>query len=107
MLPERVGGALGETGGLGVATNAVRCDRVRTEIEPDRVSSADLAAQRLTLDDIMHHRPDDGILAEEGVAAPSNSGLTWIVDPLDGTTNYLRGYPGWRSASVCGTVMTQ
>lgn len=66
----------------------------------DRVSSADLAAQRLILDGIVHHRPDDGILAEEGVAAPSNSGLTWIVDPLDGTTNYLRGYPGW-AVSIC------
>lgn len=70
------------------------CEHQTKSNSTDRVSSADLEAQRLILDGIAHHRPDDGILAEEGVTTPSNSGLTWVVDPLDGTTNYLRGYPG-------------
>ena len=71
------------------------CSSTTKSSPTDRVRSADLEAQRLILDGIAGHRPDDGILAEEGVTAPSRSGLTWVVDPLDGTTNCLRGYPGW------------
>src|SRR5690606_41659611 len=40
-------------------------------------------------------RPDDGIVAEEGSSRPGTSGVRWVVDPLDGTTNYLYGLPGW------------
>ena len=66
----------------------------------DQVSAADDAAQHLIIDAISRARPLDGILAEEGIRTTSTSGLTWVVDPLDGTTNYLRGYPGW-AVSIC------
>jgi fructose-1,6-bisphosphatase/inositol monophosphatase family enzyme len=40
-------------------------------------------------------RPEDGLLAEEGSRAEAASGRRWIVDPLDGTVNYLYGFPAW------------
>jgi myo-inositol-1(or 4)-monophosphatase len=40
-------------------------------------------------------RPDDGLLGEEGLSASGSSGRRWVVDPLDGTTNYLYRYPAW------------
>ena len=61
----------------------------------DLVSDADKAAESLLLDFISSKRPDDGILSEEGGHGDSNSGLTWVVDPLDGTVNFLFGIPQW------------
>ena len=67
----------------------------------DMVSDADRAAERLLLDRISAARPDDGVLGEEGADVQSASGLTWVVDPLDGTTNYLFGYPVWSVSVAC------
>ena len=61
----------------------------------DPVSDADRDSERLVLDRISDARPDDGIISEEGEGIPSRSGVTWIVDPLDGTVNYLFGIPVW------------
>ncbi|GAA2018399.1 inositol monophosphatase [Nakamurella flavida] len=57
----------------------------------DPVSAADLAAEAVLVEMITTERPDDGLLAEEGSSRPSVSGLRWVVDPLDGTVNYLYG----------------
>jgi myo-inositol-1(or 4)-monophosphatase len=67
----------------------------------DMVSDADRAAERLLLDRIATARPDDGILGEEGADVTGSSGLRWVVDPLDGTTNYLFGYPVWSVSIAC------
>jgi myo-inositol-1(or 4)-monophosphatase len=67
----------------------------------DMVSDADRAAERLLLDRITRARPDDGVLGEEGADVEGTSGLTWVVDPLDGTTNYLFGYPVWSVSVAC------
>ena len=67
----------------------------------DMVSDADRAAERLLLDRITSARPDDGVLGEEGANVEGTSGLTWVVDPLDGTTNYLFGYPVWSVSVAC------
>jgi myo-inositol-1(or 4)-monophosphatase len=67
----------------------------------DLVSDADRAAERLLLDRITSVRPDDGVLGEEGAAIEGTSGLTWVVDPLDGTTNYLFDYPVWSVSVAC------
>ncbi|WP_313278250.1 inositol monophosphatase family protein [Timonella senegalensis] len=48
---------------------------------------------------IVQLRPDDGLLGEEGSSKASTSGFTWVVDPIDGTVNYLYGLPGY-SVSV-------
>jgi myo-inositol-1(or 4)-monophosphatase len=61
----------------------------------DMVSEMDRAAERLIVDTLLASRPEDGILGEEGAARPGTSGLRWVVDPLDGTTNYLYGLAGW------------
>jgi myo-inositol-1(or 4)-monophosphatase len=66
----------------------------------DLVTEADVAAQELVVTGILGARPYDGVLAEEGAGRPAETGLTWVVDPLDGTTNYVRGYPGW-AVSIC------
>ncbi len=65
----------------------------------DLVSEADLAAERAIRELLSARRPDDGFLGEEGGDEPGASGLRWIVDPLDGTVNFLFGIPQW-SVSV-------
>ena len=63
------------------------------------VSDADREAEAALVELLTRERPEDGILGEEGASREGSSGRTWIVDPLDGTTNYLWGYPTW-SVSV-------
>ena len=58
----------------------------------DFVSSADLAAERAIIDVIHKHYPDHAILAEES-GTSGDSDTVWIIDPLDGTTNFLHGFP--------------
>jgi myo-inositol-1(or 4)-monophosphatase len=60
----------------------------------DYVSEADRAAERAVIGVIQKHYPDHAILAEEsGSQGDNNSDTVWIIDPLDGTTNYLHGFP--------------
>ncbi len=61
----------------------------------DLVSQADLAAEAAIRELLAAQRPGDGILAEEGGSSAGSSGLTWVVDPLDGTVNFLFGIPQW------------
>ncbi|MDX6584026.1 MAG: monophosphatase [Solirubrobacterales bacterium] len=61
----------------------------------DMVSEVDEACERLIVDGIRRARPDDGILSEEGASAAATSGVRWVIDPIDGTTNYLYGHPGY------------
>ena len=61
----------------------------------DPVSAADRTSEKLIVDGLIEARPDDGLLGEEGASRPSTSGLTWVIDPLDGTVNYLYGRPDW------------
>jgi len=59
----------------------------------DLVTECDLAAQEILAGRLMGAFPDHGILAEEGLARPGRSGYRWVVDPLDGTTNYAHTFP--------------
>ncbi len=61
----------------------------------DMVSDADRDAEALIRDLLAAERPDDGLLGEEGSTAESANGRRWVVDPLDGTTNYLYRFPAW------------
>jgi myo-inositol-1(or 4)-monophosphatase len=59
------------------------------------VSDADRAAET-AISQLLHaERPDDGVLGEEGADATGSSGRRWVIDPLDGTTNYLYRYSAW------------
>lgn len=57
----------------------------------DMVSDADRASERLIVARLLAARPHDAILGEEGGASAGASGVRWVIDPLDGTTNYLYG----------------
>lgn len=59
--------------------------------EVDPVTAMDRASEELLRARIAAARPDDAILGEEGDAVPGTSGLTWVLDPIDGTVNYLYG----------------
>ena len=59
----------------------------------DIVTEADRETERLIRSLLADRRPDDGFFGEESDAADSESGLTWIVDPIDGTVNFLYGIP--------------
>jgi len=59
----------------------------------DIVTEVDRAAERLIYSRITRARPDDGFLGEEGASAESTTGVTWVVDPIDGTVNFLYGIP--------------
>ena len=61
----------------------------------DIVTAMDTAAEALLADVLLSGRPDDGMLGEEGGLRPGTSGLTWVVDPIDGTVNYLYGIPAY------------
>ena len=74
-------------------------DRVGTRIDIDHkgsiniVTDVDLASERLIREAISTYYPRHEVLGEEGGLAESGSEYRWIVDPLDGTTNYAHGYP--------------
>ena len=72
--------------------------RIENKSELDLVTEADLASERLIIDRIKTYHPRHSILAEEsGATSPATpeaqSEWRWIIDPLDGTTNYAHGYP--------------
>ncbi|WP_112465970.1 inositol monophosphatase family protein [Streptomyces triticisoli] len=61
----------------------------------DVVTEMDIAAEKLITGLIADRRPDDGFLGEEGAATEGTSGIRWVIDPLDGTVNYLYSLPTW------------
>lgn len=67
----------------------------------DPVSEADRAAERAIRTVLAERRPGDGILGEEGGETAGASSVRWVVDPLDGTVNYLFGYPQWSVSVAC------
>lgn len=75
-------------------------DTVRTDVQTkstgtDMVSEMDRAAEALIVERLLGARPDDGLVGEEGTERDGRSGVRWVVDPLDGTTNYLYGLAGF------------
>lgn len=76
--------------------------------EVDVVTVMDQRSERLLRERIRTERPHDAILGEEGGATEGTSGLTWVVDPIDGTVNYLYGHPFFAvSVAVCVGDTTQ
>lgn len=61
----------------------------------DVVTAADRASEELIRARVVAARPQDGFLGEEGASVQGTSGLRWIVDPIDGTVNYLYGLPNY------------
>ena len=91
------------------AARGVEADVASKSTPTDLVSEADLASQRAIRGLLAERRPDDGFLGEEEEEdEQGSSGLRWIVDPLDGTVNFLFGIPQWSVsvavADASGTV---
>lgn len=86
---------------VGGATSALRSKTTPTDL----VSEADFAAERLIRDRLAVARPEDAVLGEEGgdegPKGSEASGLQWVVDPLDGTINFLFGIPQWAVSVAC------
>jgi myo-inositol-1(or 4)-monophosphatase len=72
----------------------------------DVVTAADTASESLIRQRLHAVRPDDAFLGEEGDDVAGTSGVTWVVDPLDGTVNYLYGIPAY-GVSIAATVSGQ
>ncbi len=64
----------------------------------DLVTAADHAAERRVVEALSAERPDDGLLGEEGTSRSGTSGRTWVIDPVDGTYNFVAGLDWWCSA---------
>ncbi len=59
----------------------------------DPVTEVDRDSENLIVDALATRRPDDGLLGEEGAEHDGSTGLRWVIDPLDGTVNYVYGFP--------------
>ena len=59
------------------------------------VTAADRACEKLIVETILREFPEDGILGEEGSSRESRNGRKWIIDPIDGTRDFVRGLPLW------------
>jgi myo-inositol-1(or 4)-monophosphatase len=64
----------------------------------DVVSQVDKEAERLIVERLRAERPGDALLAEEGSLLEGDSGVRWVIDPLDGTTNYVYGYRAYAAS---------
>ncbi len=83
-----------EAGELVVRLRGEGVEVAGTKSSPiDIVTEADRASEVLVRERLLGARPDDGMVGEEGSAREGTSGVVWIVDPIDGTVNYLYGLP--------------
>lgn len=74
----------------------------------DPVTEVDRAVEALLVSALLADRPDDGVIGEEGADRPGTSGVRWILDPIDGTVDFVYGIPGCNvsvAAEVDGTVV--
>ncbi|MCH7788233.1 MAG: inositol monophosphatase [Acidobacteria bacterium] len=72
----------------------------------DLVTEIDAWAERFIIDSISEARPDDGFIGEEGADSASRSGVTWVIDPIDGTTNFVYRYPMF-AVSIAAVTETE
>jgi fructose-1,6-bisphosphatase/inositol monophosphatase family enzyme len=87
-----------EAGALAHRMRAAGLDTETKTSISDVVTAADHAAEQLVVDVLAAERPDDGVLGEEGASRTGTSGRTWVIDPVDGTYNFVAGLDWWCSA---------
>ncbi len=81
-----------EAGALALSARVQGVGTITTKSSPtDVVTAADTAVERLVRARVARARPHDAVVGEEGDDRAGSSGLTWVVDPIDGTVNYLYG----------------
>ena len=78
-------------------------DRLTIDVKghQDFVSEADRNVELAVRAALAKAFPDDGIVGEEGEPTPGSSGYTWVIDPIDGTTNFINGIPQWCVILAC------
>jgi len=74
--------------------------------EQDFVSQADKEVELAVRAALKAAYPDDGIVGEEHAAQPGTSGFVWVIDPIDGTTNFINGIPAW-TVVIAGVAQGQ
>ncbi len=88
---------------------ATAADDVDVKSSPgDVVTAVDKASEKLIVGRLLGARPDDGVLGEEGAARDGASGVRWVIDPIDGTVNFLYDLPAYAvsiAAEVDGEVV--
>jgi myo-inositol-1(or 4)-monophosphatase len=103
-----------EAAALVARGRATAADQVDVKSSPvDVVTAVDRASERLVVDRLLAARPDDGVLGEEGAAREGRSAVRWVIDPIDGTVNFLYGLPAYAvsiaaevdGAAVAGVVL--
>ncbi|MBA3449570.1 MAG: inositol monophosphatase [Pseudaminobacter sp.] len=67
----------------------------------DLVSEADRDVETFIRKELATHYPQDGIVGEEHAASTGGSGYVWVIDPIDGTANFVRGIPAWTVVIAC------
>lgn len=77
------------TAGVSVATGTVSAKSSPTDL----VTEVDRATETRIVAALAQARPDDGLQGEEGTGVASRTGLRWVIDPIDGTTNFVYGFP--------------
>jgi len=93
-----------EAAALVGAGRSTAAEQVDTKSSPvDVVTALDRASEALIVRRLLEARPDDGVLGEEGAATEGTSGVRWVVDPIDGTVNFLYGLPAY-AISIAGEV---
>ncbi len=84
----------------------LRVDTKTTLTDP--VTEVDREVEALVVAELLTARPDDGVIGEEGSNRPGTSGVRWVIDPIDGTVDFIYGIPGCNvsvAAEVDGTVV--
>jgi histidinol-phosphatase len=81
-----------------ITTSRFRATDLRVERKPDRtpVTDADLAVEDAIRAELAEHQPSDTVVGEER-GGEVGAGRAWLIDPIDGTKNFLRGVPAWAS----------
>jgi len=97
-----------DAAGVVARGRSTAADHVDVKSSPvDVVTAVDRASEELVVARLLAARPDDGLLGEEGADHRGTSGVRWVVDPIDGTVNFLYGLPAYAvsiAAEVDGTV---
>jgi myo-inositol-1(or 4)-monophosphatase len=93
-----------EAAALVGAGRSSAADQVDTKSSPvDVVTAVDRASEALIVERLLGSRPGDGVLGEEGASREGTSGVRWVVDPIDGTVNFLYGVPAF-AVSIAAEV---
>jgi myo-inositol-1(or 4)-monophosphatase len=98
---KQINTALGELGTSGLVVTA-------KSTATDLVTASDRASERWLVEQILAERPEDGVLGEEGANRTGTSGVRWVIDPIDGTVNFVLGLPQYAvsvAAEVHGEVL--